>query len=163
MRYLNAECWVLLLYSGKFSRGLSFADRWTLPYNSLSSFWVKQGLYLGQSSLYGFFENFQNMCLCWHSDTSSIVGSKDVNQSDIPPQRKMAAILPHIITLVILVCMASLRTSKTLCSALIWWINLYRQLQGCQSKWRTSAKKDGSYNAAASLNSTPVELFFETS
>ena len=73
-------------------------------------------------------------CLCWHSDTnvtSSILCSKDVSRSDVPPQRKMVAILPHIIAFVILVCMASLGASKH--CARLDTVNQPHRCQGCQS------------------------------
>ena len=99
-------------------------------------------------------------CSRWHSDTnvtSSILCSKDVSRSDVPPQRKMVAILPHIIAFVILVCMASLGASKH--CARLDAVNQPALLPRV-SKWRTSTKKHGSYSAAASLSLTPVEIFF---
>ena len=34
-------------------------------------------------------------CSLWHSGLRSIVGSRDVNQSEVPSQRKISATMPH--------------------------------------------------------------------
>ena len=50
-----------------------------------------------RSSLYGFFASYENivLALAVHGGLRSIVGSRDVSQSEVPPRRKTSATMPQ--------------------------------------------------------------------